>query len=123
MMLGLDNSTAEGSPLDHTMCKLTLFAPYWIDNRTGTDLIFHDKLSAPGRAMLLGGHFPWDHGVVRAPGEGPGIVLTAVLPTGHRGSINILTGIWCCQNQPEGPPCLAGASAARVRAAQLAHKA
>ena len=71
MMLGLDNSTAEGSPLEHTMCKLTLFAPYWLDNRTGTDLIFHDKLSAPGRAMLLGGHFPWDHGVVRAPGEGP----------------------------------------------------
>ena len=73
MMLGLDNSTAEGSPLEHTMCKLTLFAPYWLDNRTGTDLIFHDKLSAPGRAMLLGGHFPWDHGVVRAPGERPGM--------------------------------------------------
>lgn len=42
--LGLHNSLAEGDNLGfgNAMCRLTVFAPFWVDNRTGFDLHIKD---------------------------------------------------------------------------------
>ncbi|KAK9815754.1 hypothetical protein WJX72_009012 [[Myrmecia] bisecta] len=69
MHLGIDNSMA-GNSSDRSVCKVTLFAPYWIDNRTGIDLIFQDHPSAPSIALLCGANTPWDYAEVLVPGVG-----------------------------------------------------
>ena len=39
MYVGVNNSMAlEGD----TSCRVAIFAPYWVDNRTGVDLVFKD---------------------------------------------------------------------------------
>ncbi|KAK9800258.1 hypothetical protein WJX73_008605 [Symbiochloris irregularis] len=67
LYLGLDNSLARtaGKPL----CRLTLFAAYWLDNRTGLDLSFQDHESAPRAPILLGARIPCDTTSVLAPGS------------------------------------------------------
>ena len=50
------------------MCKLTFFAPYWLDNRTGLDLVFTDHQSAPQSPLLLGTRLPWERTNVYCPG-------------------------------------------------------
>ena len=67
LYLGLDNSLARtaGKPL----CRLTLFAAYWLDNRTGLDLSFQDHESAPRAPILLGARLPCDTTSVLAPGD------------------------------------------------------
>ena len=50
------------------MCKLTFYAPYWLDNRTGLDLVFTDHQSAPQSPLLLGARFPWEVTSVYCPG-------------------------------------------------------
>ncbi len=67
MYVGIDNSmlTESGrSPL----CRVTLFAPFWLDNRTGMDLLFQDHKSAPPNPLFLGANTPFDYAEVEAPG-------------------------------------------------------
>ena len=68
MMLGVDNSMHDKASRDFTMCRLTLFAPYWVDNRSGMDLLFRDSPSARGHPWLLGAHTYFDYAPVKAPG-------------------------------------------------------
>ena len=68
MMLGVDNSMHDKASGDFTMCRLTLFAPYWVDNRSGMDLLFKDGPSAKGHPLLLGAHTYFDYAPVKAPG-------------------------------------------------------
>ncbi len=68
MMLGVDNSMHDKASGDFTMCRLTLFAPYWVDNRSGLDLLFKDKPSAKGHPLLMGAHTYFDYAPVKAPG-------------------------------------------------------
>lgn len=68
MMLGVDNSMHDKASGDLSMCKLTLFAPYWIDNRSGLDLTFKDGPSGKGQPLLLGAHTIFDYALVKAPG-------------------------------------------------------
>ena len=68
MMLGVDNSMHDKNSGDFTMCRLTLFAPYWIDNRCGLDLLFKDGPSAKGHPLLMGHHTHFDYAPVKAPG-------------------------------------------------------
>lgn len=65
--MGLDNSLAS-SHGTQPLCRLTFFAAYWIDNRTGVNLAFKDHLSAPKSPLLLGARVPFDTTSVRAPG-------------------------------------------------------
>ena len=69
MMLGVDNSMHDKASGDFTMCRLTLFAPYWVDNRSGLDLLFKDGPSAKGHALLMGAHTFFDYAPVKAPGN------------------------------------------------------
>ena len=39
MFVGIHNSMATDGD---TRCKVCLFSPYWVDNRTGMDLVFKD---------------------------------------------------------------------------------
>ena len=42
LFLGIDNSmTGDGG--DRAVCAVTLFAPYWLENRTGVDLGFQAR--------------------------------------------------------------------------------
>lgn len=66
--MGLDNSLAGGHGAQ-PLCRLTFFASYWIDNRTGLDLMFHDHQSAPQSPILLGARVPFDTTSVRVNGE------------------------------------------------------
>lgn len=68
MMLGVDNSMHDKNSGDFTMCRLTLFAPYWVDNRCGLDLLFKDGPSAKGHPLLMGHHTHFDYAPVKAPG-------------------------------------------------------
>ncbi len=45
---------------------MTLFAPYWLDNRTGMDLAFQD---APPSGRILGVRSRFDYNEVVSPGE------------------------------------------------------
>ena len=69
LYMGLDNSlaTSQGT---QALCRLTFFAPYWVDNRTGLDLVFHDHQSAPKSALLFGARVPFDTTSVRVNGAG-----------------------------------------------------
>ena len=58
------------------VCRLSLFVPYWINNRTGVDLFLKDKASAPIHPLLLGASLPGTFGEVFAPGTS----MTEALP-------------------------------------------
>ena len=65
MFLGIDNTLAsEAGPLAH--CRVTLYAPYWLDNRTGLDLAYQD---APPSGRIFGIRSRFDYNEVVAPGE------------------------------------------------------
>lgn len=65
MFLGIDNTLAvETGPLAH--CRVTLYAPYWLDNRTGLDLSFKD---APLSGRLFRVRSRFDYNEVVAQGE------------------------------------------------------
>ena len=68
MLLGVDNSMHDKASGDFTMCRLTLFAPYWVDNRSGLDLLFKDGPSAKGHPLLMGAQTYFDYAPVKAPG-------------------------------------------------------
>lgn len=46
-----------------------MFAPYWVDNRTGRDLFFKDYLSANRPAYLMGAKWPGSFAEVETPGK------------------------------------------------------
>ena len=79
-MLGVDNSMHDKASGDFTMCRLTLFAPYWVDNRSGMDLLFRDGPSAKGHPLLLGAHTYFDYAPVKAPGNPASLVLVTFWP-------------------------------------------
>ena len=65
MFLGIDNTLAlELGPLAH--CRVTLYAPFWLDNRTGLDLAFKD---APPSGRMFGLRSGFDYNDVIAEGE------------------------------------------------------
>eukprot|EP00887_Chlorella_sp_A99_P007742 scaffold20.g7742.t1 len=67
MFLGV-HSSRQG-PEGHSGCtRITLYAPYWLNNRTGVDLFYKDRASAPGQPFLFGAALPWDYGEVFTPG-------------------------------------------------------
>ncbi|EFJ52490.1 hypothetical protein VOLCADRAFT_102987 [Volvox carteri f. nagariensis] len=67
LLLSLHNSLADK---DEYVCHLTLYAPYWVDNRTGLYLLFKD-LDAPAGLDNLP-FLLWNP--VRVPGDKPGNV-------------------------------------------------
>jgi hypothetical protein len=68
VFLGIDNSRARGRP-EQPLAKLTFFASYWIDNRTGMDLVFQDHAAAAPNSLLLGARMPGAFAQVLVPGE------------------------------------------------------
>ncbi len=68
VFLGIDNSRARGRA-EQPLAKLTFFASYWIDNRTGMDLVFQDHAAAPPNPLLLGARMPGACAQVLVPGE------------------------------------------------------
>lgn len=58
LFLGIENSMA-GETGDRAVCAITLYAPYWLDNRTGLDLGFQvlalmlDRAPAASVALRL----------------------------------------------------------------------
>lgn len=66
--LGIDNSRARGRP-EQPLAKLTFFASYWIDNRTGMDLVFQDHAAAAPNPLLLGARMPGAFAQVLVPGK------------------------------------------------------
>ena len=67
MHLGIDNSRARGR-LEQPLARLTFFASYWIDNRTGLDLLFQDHAAARHLPLLLGARLPYAFAPVLVPG-------------------------------------------------------
>lgn len=53
LFLQLNNSLCEPSP-DTPICRISLAAPFWLDNRTGLDLIIKDRSSTDNISMLTG---------------------------------------------------------------------
>lgn len=55
LLLNLNNSLVDKEG-DH-VCRLSLFASFWVDNRTGYDLVFKDLDAPPvlDRLPCLGG--------------------------------------------------------------------
>lgn len=72
MFLGIDNSRARGRP-EQPLAKLTFFASYWIDNRTGMDLVFQDHAAASPNPLLLGARMPGAFAQVLVPGQSPSL--------------------------------------------------
>lgn len=68
MYVGIDNSMVNESGRS-PLCRVTLFAPFWLDNRTGMDLLFQDHKSAPPNPLFLGANSPFDYAEVESPGE------------------------------------------------------
>ena len=62
------NDVAGGGQQHARQGRLTLFAPYWVDNRSGLDLLFKDGPSAKGHPLLMGAHTYFDYAPVKAPG-------------------------------------------------------
>lgn len=67
MHLGIDNSRARGRQ-EQPLARLTFFASYWIDNRTGVDLLFQDHAAARHLPLLLGARLPYAFAPVLVPG-------------------------------------------------------
>lgn len=65
--LGIDNSRARGRR-EQPLARLTFFAAYWIDNRTGVDLLFQDHAAARHLPLLLGARLPYAFAPVLVPG-------------------------------------------------------
>lgn len=68
MFLGVHNSLTDTETPAGGSCRVTLYSPYWLNNRTGVDLFYKDHTSAPGNPVLLGAPLPWDFGEVFTPG-------------------------------------------------------
>lgn len=67
MLLGLDNSRARGRP-KQPLTRVAFFSSYWIDNRTGMDLMFQDHAAAQANPFLLGARMPGAYAEVLVPG-------------------------------------------------------
>ena len=66
LVLGIDNSAARGGwQAAAPLTRLSFFAPYWVDNRSGMDLVFQDQAAA-GQAHGI--RPPWAYIEVLAPG-------------------------------------------------------
>ena len=93
MWLGVHNSRidVEGAS---GCTRITLYAPYWLNNRTGVDLFYQDRASAPGNPLLFGAALPWDYGEVFTPGGwGWGAGMRA-----SRSALGLRSGVhawWC----------------------------
>jgi hypothetical protein len=48
--------------------RLNLYASYWVDNRSGLDLLFQDHAAARQRPLLLGARLPFAFAPVLVPG-------------------------------------------------------
>ena len=67
MLLGLDNSRARGRP-QQPLTRVAFYSSYWIDNRTGMDLMFQDHAAAQPSPFLLGARMPGTYAEVMVPG-------------------------------------------------------
>ena len=67
MLLGLDNSRARGRP-KQPLTRVAFYSSYWIDNRTGMDLMFQDHAAAQANPFLLGARMPGAYAEVLVPG-------------------------------------------------------
>jgi len=74
VLLGLDNSRARGRP-QQPLTRVAFFSSYWIDNRTGMDLMFQDHAAAHRNPFLLGARLPGAYAEVLVPGETLGPLL------------------------------------------------
>ncbi len=81
MYLGLANTLARPDG-DHTVCHVTLHVAYWVDNRTGMDLVFKDMPSNASRSSLP----LWLQGVCHCP-------LSASMVSSHCLHISVIA---CC---------------------------
>jgi len=66
--VGVYNSLADQERHQAGVSRITLYVPSWMNNRTGVDLFYQDKASAPHHPILLGHSVPWDFGEVFTPG-------------------------------------------------------
>ena len=89
-------NTLVDQKLEHAgVCRITLYSPYWLNNRTGVDLFYQDYSSAPSQPLLCGASFPGDYGEVFVPGTS----MTEVVEkdggseVGGQGPASFFTGI------------------------------
>lgn len=75
LLLGLENSNARPARERAPLTRVTLFAPFWLDNRTGRPLVFQDRAAAPASACLLGGRAPGTFAEVLCPGAHQGMQI------------------------------------------------
>ncbi len=68
VLLGLDNSRARGRP-KQPLTRVAFYSSYWIDNRTGMDLMFQDHAAAQANPFLLGARMPGAYAEVLVPGR------------------------------------------------------
>jgi len=66
--VGVYNSLADQKLEQAGVCRITLYSPFWLNNRTGVDLFYQDHSSAPTYPILCGSKFPGDFGEVFVPG-------------------------------------------------------
>ncbi len=71
LLLGLENSNAGAAGrARQPLTRVTLFAPFWLDNRTGRPLTFQDRAAAPGSLCLPHGRALGAFAEVQCPGAG-----------------------------------------------------
>lgn len=68
LRLGVHNSFIDKELPQAGVCRITLYVPYWLSNRTGVDLFFKDPECAPPNPFVFGAALPWGYGEVFAPG-------------------------------------------------------
>lgn len=66
--VGVHNTLADQKLEQAGVCRITLYSPFWLNNRTGVDLFYQDYTSAPTYPILCGSKMPGDFGEVFVPG-------------------------------------------------------
>ena len=71
LVVGIRNNLLRATPRASAavQCRATLYASYWLDNRTGVDLLLDDRLSSGTVTRLLLGRTPVAWRGVLAPGQ------------------------------------------------------
>jgi len=85
LLLGLENSNAGAAGrARQPLTRVTLFAPFWLDNRTGRPLTFQDRAAAPGALCLPHGRALGAFAEVQCPGAGARRALPAARARARR---------------------------------------
>lgn len=112
--LGLHNTLTDGNAGALGSCRVTLYAPYWLNNRTGVDLFYQDRTSAPGQPFLFGAALPWDYGEVFTPGGSHPAVTTIFLTLQSSTSVSPCLACWLAGGCQYLLPCQSRGTMLRI---------